>query len=114
MKALLKNYAEDQSCRPCRNEETVQRVTGKINILQTRKSRKANRIGHILRRHCLLKHIIEGKIDRTIEVNTRWGRRRKQLLCDLEDRTGYGKLKEESPDRSLWRTCFGRGCGPVV
>ena len=97
-----------------RNEEAVQRVKGKINILQTRKSRKANWIGYILLRHCLLKHIIEGKIERRIEVNTRWGRRRKQLLGDLKDRTGCGKLKEKAPDRALWRTRFGRGCGPLV
>jgi len=28
------------------------------------KRRKINRIGHILRRNCLLKHVIEGKIER--------------------------------------------------
>jgi len=96
------------------NEEAVQRVKGKINILQTRKSRKVNWIGHILRRHCLLKHIIEGKIERKVEVNTRQRRRRKQLLGYLKDRTGYRKLKEETPDRSLWRTGFGRVCGNLV
>ena len=97
-----------------RNGEAVQRVKGKINILQTRKSRKTNWIGHILLRHCLLKHIIEGKIERRIEVNIRRGRRHKQLLGYLKDRTGYGKLKEEAPDRSLWRTSFGRVCGTLA
>jgi hypothetical protein len=29
--------------------------------LHTTKRRKANWIGHILRRNCLLKHVIEGK-----------------------------------------------------
>jgi hypothetical protein len=33
------------------------------NILQTIKRRKADVIGYILRRNCLLKHVIEGKID---------------------------------------------------
>ena len=33
------------------------------NILHTVKRRKANWIGHILRRNCLLKHIIKGKIE---------------------------------------------------
>jgi len=37
---------------------------------------KTNWIGHILRRSCLLKHAIEGKIERRIEVTRRRGRRR--------------------------------------
>jgi hypothetical protein len=37
-------------------------------ILQTIKRRKANWIGHILRRNCLLKHVIEGKREGRIEV----------------------------------------------
>jgi hypothetical protein len=41
-------------------------------------------------------------------------RRRKQLLDDLKERTGYWKLKEEALDRTGWRTGFGIGYGPVV
>jgi hypothetical protein len=41
-------------------------------------------------------------------------RRRKQLLDVLKEMSGYWKLKEEAPDRTLWRTCFGRGYGPVL
>jgi hypothetical protein len=44
----------------------------------------------------------------------RRGRRRKQLLDDLKEATGHWKLKEETLDRILWRTRFGRGYGPVV
>jgi len=40
-------------------------------------------IGHILRRNCLLKQVIEGKIKVEIEVTRRQGRRRKKLLDDL-------------------------------
>jgi hypothetical protein len=69
---------------------------------------------HILRRNCLLKEIIEGKIKGRIEVTRRRGRRRKQLLDDLGDRRGYCHLKEEALDRIKWRNRFGRGCGPVV
>jgi hypothetical protein len=43
------------------------------------KRRKADWIGVILRRNCLLKHIIEGKIKGKMEVTGRSGRRRKQL-----------------------------------
>jgi hypothetical protein len=38
---------------------------------------KANWIGHILRRNCILKHIIEGKIGGGIELMGRQGKRRK-------------------------------------
>jgi hypothetical protein len=37
------------------------------DILYTIQRRKAILIGHILRRNCLLKHIIEGKIEGRIE-----------------------------------------------
>ena len=42
------------------------------------------------------------------------GRRRKQPLDDRKEKTGYSKWKEEALDRTVWRTGFGRGCGPVV
>jgi hypothetical protein len=48
-----------------RNEEVLHRVKEERNIVHTIKRRKANWIGHILRRNCLLKHVIEGKIERT-------------------------------------------------
>jgi hypothetical protein len=46
-----------------RNEEVLHRVKEERNILHTIKGRKANWIGHILRRNCLLKHVIEGKTE---------------------------------------------------
>jgi hypothetical protein len=76
--------------------------------------RKANWIGHILRRNCLLKQVIEGKIQGQKEVTRRRGRRRKQLLDDLGVRRGYSHLKEEALDRIKWRNRFGRGCGTVA
>jgi len=45
--------------------------------------RKANWIGHILHRNCLLQQVIEGKIKGGIEVTGRRGRRRRKLLDDL-------------------------------
>ena len=44
----------------------------------------------------------------------RRGRIGKQLLDGLKDKRRYWKLKEEALDCTLWRTRFGRGCGPVV
>jgi hypothetical protein len=52
-----------------RNEEVLHRVTDERNTLHTINRRKANWIGHIWRRNCLLKHIIEGK---TEEKWNRW------------------------------------------
>ena len=72
-----------------RNEEVLLRVNEQRNILQEIRKRKANWIGHILRRNCLLKQVIEGKINGEMEVPRRRGRRRKKLLDDLTDRRGY-------------------------
>jgi hypothetical protein len=47
------------------NEVVLHRVKEERNILHTIKQRKANWTGHILRRGCLLKHIIEGKMEGT-------------------------------------------------
>ena len=74
----------------------------------------ANWIGHILRRNCLLKQVIEGKIKGEMEVARRRRRRRKKLLDDLKDRRGYSHLKEEALDSIIWRHRFGGGFGPVV
>ena len=46
--------------------------------------------------------------------NGKTRRRRKQLLDDLKETEGDWKLKQEAPDGTVWRTGFGRGCGPVV
>jgi len=40
--------------------------------------------------------------------------RRKQLLDNLKEKKGYWELKEEALDHTLWRTHFGRVCGPVI
>jgi hypothetical protein len=74
-----------------RNEEVLHRVKEERNIVHTIKRRKANWIGHILRRNCQLKHVIAGKIQGRIGVTRRRGRGRKQLLDDL-----YGKRNTEN------------------
>jgi hypothetical protein len=45
-----------------RNEEVLLRVKEQRNILHEISKRKANWIGHILRRNFLLQQVIEGKI----------------------------------------------------
>jgi hypothetical protein len=54
-----------------------------------------------LLRNYHLKHVIEGRIERMVEVAGRRGRRRKHLFDDLEEKRGYWKLKEETLDRTL-------------
>ena len=97
-----------------RNEEVLLTVKEQRNILHEIRKRKANWIGHILRRNCLLQRVIEGKIKGGMEVKGRRGRRRRNLLDDLKERRGYSHLKEEAVDRTVWRAGFGRGFGPVV
>jgi len=46
-----------------RNEEVLHGVKEKRNIILTVKRRKANWIGHVLSRNCLLKHVIGGRIE---------------------------------------------------
>ena len=65
-----------------RNEEILHSVKEDRNILHTAKRKKAYWIGHILCRSCLLKHVIEGKMEGRIVVEGRRGRRQKQLLDD--------------------------------
>jgi hypothetical protein len=86
------------------------RVKEEKNIVQTIKRRKANRIGHILRRNRFPKHVTEWKIkwreDEEEDISIGW--------MTLKGMKSYWKLKEEALDRTLWRTGFGRGCGAVA
>ena len=97
-----------------RNEEVLLRVKGHRSILHEISKRKANWIGHILRRNCLLQRVIEGKIKGGIEVTGRRGRRRRKLLDDFKERRGSSHLKEEALVRSKGRARLGRGFETVV
>jgi len=99
-----------------RNAEVLLRLKEQRNILHEINKQKANWIGHILRRNCLLQQIIEGKIKGggVLEVTEKRGRRSRKLLDVFRERRGYSHLKEEALDRTIWRAGFGRGFGPVV
>ena len=97
-----------------RNEDVLFRVKEQRNILHEIRKRKANWIGHILSRNCLLQQVTEGKIQGGIEVTGRQGRRCRKLLDDLKERRGYSHLREEALDCTMWRARFGRGFGPVI
>jgi hypothetical protein len=79
----LEKDGDDELDRRVRNEEELQRVNEDRNILHTISRRKANWIGHILRRNCLLKTLLR-KIEERIEVSGRRGRRSKQPLDDSQ------------------------------
>jgi hypothetical protein len=58
-----------------KNYKALHRAKEEGNILHTTKRRKDNWIGHIVRRNCLLKHVIVGKIEGRIEITGERGRR---------------------------------------
>jgi hypothetical protein len=85
---VLEKGGEDLLGRSCEKWRSITKSQGGEEYPTYDKKRKANWIGHILRRNCLLKHVIEGKV----EGKSRWRRRRKQLLNDLKERRKYWKL----------------------
>jgi len=85
---VLENDGEDQLERSCVKHEVLHRTSEKRHILHIVKRRKANWIGHILRRNCLIKDIIEGMTEGEIELTGRRGRKRNQLLGGSKERRG--------------------------
>jgi hypothetical protein len=69
----------------------------KRNILQTIKRRNANWIEIILRRHCLVEHVNEGKTEVRIEVMGIRGKRRTQL----EERKGKQRKGKERKEKKI-------------
>jgi hypothetical protein len=84
-----------------RSEGVLRRVKEQRNILHEISKVGANWIGHILRRNCLLRQVIEGMIQGEIEVTIIRGRRRRKLLDNLKERRGYFHLKEEALDSTI-------------
>jgi hypothetical protein len=74
------------------------------------KRRKFNWIGYSLFSQCLLKHITHGKTELTEDEEEVVSSYHVILMKNRR----YQNLEDEALDRSLWRTRFGSGCGPVV
>jgi hypothetical protein len=107
---VLEKDGEDRLGRSCGKwRSTVQSQGGQESY-----GDKKDCFGDISRRQCVLKHVIEGKVEGRIEVTGRRGRRRTQLPEDLAETKGTWKFQTEALDRTVWRTGFGRGDGPVV
>jgi hypothetical protein len=84
-------------------------ITEETNILHTISGRNTNWIGLVLHSNCLIKYVIEGKIQGRIKVMGRCKRRCMQILDDLKEKIECWTLKEEALDHYVWRTCCGRG-----
>jgi len=69
-----------------RNEALRCTVKEERNIVNKIHRRKFNWIGHISRKNCLLRHVIEGKIKGRTKMTGRGGRRSKQLQMMLKKR----------------------------
>ena len=72
-----------------RNEEVLHTVKKERNILHRVNRKKANWIGHILHRNCVLNTLLKGKVEGRIKMRGRRERRHKQLLDDLKESRGY-------------------------
>jgi hypothetical protein len=96
---VLEEDGEDHLEWSCRKKDVLHGVKEERNTLRTIKM-KANWLGHILCRNCLLKYVIDDEIKET----GRGVRGSKQLLSDLKEMTRYWKLKEKALDRCFWRT----------
>ena len=84
-----------------------------MSMLHTVNRRKANWIGHISSRNCLLRHVIEGEIEGRIDVTGRRERRLSSYWMTL-GKLGYWNLKEVALGRTVWRNRFEGGYGSIV
>ena len=82
-----------------RNEEVLRRVGQKRTLLKAIRKRKINWLGHILRRDCLQRRVMEGKI----EGKKGRGRGRMGMLSDIRKGRTYQEMKEDAQDREKWR-----------
>ena len=84
------------------NEQVLDRIGEKRTLLNNIVRRKANWIGHILRRNCLLHDAIEGQMKEVKGI----GRRRTQLLDDLRNIRRYWEPKEEAGSKKMETTIY--------
>jgi hypothetical protein len=105
LRKVIRNTLKVLKCGAGEGWRSVGPIVWKMNLhgvkegrhnLHTVKRRKGHWIGRILRRNCLLKHIIEGSIEGKTEGTGRRGRICKQTLDDLTETRRCWKLKEEA------------------
>jgi hypothetical protein len=111
---VLEKDGEDQLDWSCEKWRSVTYSQLAEFILHEIRKLNAKWISHILRRNCLLKQDIEGKIKGKMEATVRRGIRRRMLLNDLTDKRVYSHLKDKTLDHTICRNRFGGSFGPVV
>ena len=62
---------EDQFDQSFEKRRSITKSEGGKKYLTNNKKKKANWICHMLRRNCLLKHVVEGKIEARVKVKGR-------------------------------------------
>lgn len=82
-----------------RNEEVLKRIGEDRQILNKIKSRKMNWLGHVMRRECLLRTVVEGMV----EGRRGRGRRRYQLIDNIKVGNMYETTKRTAQRRDEWR-----------
>ena len=80
---VLEENGEEKMIRE--SEQVLKRTGEKRTLLNNILRRKANWIGHILRRNCLLHDVIKGQMTEVKRV----GKRKTQLLDVLRNRRRY-------------------------
>ena len=85
---VLEKGGKDQLDGPCEKRRVIKSQGAEEYPTYSKKRKKVDWIGHIWRRNCLLKEVIERKVEERIEVTGRRGIRRKQLLDDPKEKRG--------------------------
>ncbi|CAF1496207.1 unnamed protein product [Didymodactylos carnosus] len=89
-----------------KNEEMLNRVDEKRQILDVILTRKKRWLGHILRRESLVKDVLEGRF----EGERRRGRPPAMMLDDILGNESYATIKRRAMDREGWRKWMPRTC----
>jgi hypothetical protein len=106
---VLEKDGEDQLDQPCEKWRSITKNLGGDEYPIYNKN-KEGYLGwcHILRRICLLNHVISVKIEGKIGVTGKRGRRYKRLLDDLTEMRNYCTLKEGALDPTRWSIVWKR------
>jgi len=88
-----------------KNEVVLERVGERRKLLQAVQKRKSNWLGHVLRRQCLQRDMLEG----SVEGRLKRGRLRRKIIDDMKQEKNYQELKFMAEDRRGWRHHWSKG-----
>ena len=87
------------------NEDVLKQVAESRKLLQVVINRKKNWIGHVVRHDCLLRDVIEGRM----EGKRCRGRPRMGMIDELKEKS-YDSMKRRAEDREQWMNFVPRTC----